>query len=201
MANYSSGESGELVSSTAESFRGFMSEITNLEYTIVKSREDFPPPADNSKWYLYAQGEPSAVNHARLLWIARDELILIQSMSLGDTSDWIYSDYGEKAVAVSANPGDSDLRLVRQYLIERFPLVDQRLDAYQKILDDVSSKYGIKLAIRVQGDTLLATFFVVAKIEGRDLKENQRPEAIRRNLKGLKEAWDRISEDERKRLR
>jgi len=130
------------------------------------------------------------------MWIDKEGLIRIESMYLGNTTEWLERDYGEDAAATATNPGGSDLAAVRKYLVDKYPMEDERLGAYQEILDDVSSKYGLRLAVRCQGGSLVATFFIGATIDVNGLSEEQEAERITRNLKGLKEVWNRIGDYE-----
>lgn len=193
--SYASREPGEMWMSLneAETLGTMISNLSGTRYDIRKSLPDFPPHSDETGWYLLLTGEISKVAHARTVWVDKEGRLLIESMSLGDTVEWIELEYGEEGAVAATNPGDSDLRLVRRYLAERFPLVDERLAAYQTILDDISLKRGISLAMRVQGTSLVATFFMDGIVEVNGLKEDQKSEQVGLVLKGLQEAMKRIS--------
>ena len=194
MASYVSRESGELAMSfdDAQTLCKTLSKITSFTYEIMEAKPDFPPPSDNAKWYLLVQGEIPEIYHSRLIWIDKDGRIEIESMYLSNTDEWIEQDYGEEGAAAATNPGGSDLKAVRKYLAEQYPLADKRLEAYQKTLDEISSKYGISLDLVCTGGKFVATFFMGATIDVKDLDEQQKMERIKLNLKGLKEALKRI---------
>lgn len=194
MASYVSRESGEIGMpfDDAEALCKTLSKITSFKYEIMEAEPDFPPPSDNAKWYLLVNDEISKIYHSRLIWIDKYGRIEIQSMYLGNTNEWIEQDYGEGGAAAAMNPGGSDLKSVRKYLAEHYPLANKRLEAYQKILDEISSKYGISLELVCTGGKFVATFFMGATIDVKDLDEQQKMERIKLNLKGLKEALERI---------
>jgi len=63
---------------------------------------------------------------------------------------------------------------------------------YQKLLDKISSKYGISLELVCIGGKFVATFFIGAAIDVKGLDEQQKMEQVKLSLKGLKEALERI---------
>jgi hypothetical protein len=199
--SYASKESGEsIVSPNAESFKRMISELTQTRYTVVEALPEFPPPSDQSTWYLLSLGEIPETAHAHKVWIDGQGRIRIESMYLGNTSEWIEYEYGEEE-ADAVELDYPDLQSTRKILEKRFPLADKYLGAYQSILDEVSAKYGISLEMRCQGGKMVATFFMDATIDVKNIDEKQKAERIKLNLDGLKEAWDRISKYEAERER
>jgi len=198
LVSYISGESGDstMPFDDAEALRKTLSKITSFRYEIMEAKPDFPPPSENAKWYLLVNEEISKIYHSRLIWIDKEGRIKIESMYLGNTDEWIEQDYGEEGATSAMNPAGSDLMAVREYLAEHFPLEYERLETYQKILDDISSKYGITLGLSCTGGKFVATFFMGATIEVKGMNEEEKAKRIRLNLKGLKEALRRISEHE-----
>ena len=195
--NYTSKESGEsMVSPNTESFRRMLSELTKAEYTVVEAFPEFPPASDQSTWYLLSLGEIPKTAYAHKAWMDKQGRVRIESMYLGNTSELIEHEYGEEGAIASAELVYPDLQSTRKILAQRFPLVDGHLEAYQKILDDVSAKYGINLEIRCQGEKVVTTFFMGATIEVNELDKEQKMERIKLNLKGLREAWKRIGKYE-----
>ncbi len=183
----------------AEELSKTLSQITGFRYKVMKAKPDFPPPSDHAEWYLIAQGPISEIYHARLTWLTKDSLIRIESMYLGNTTEWIERDYGEEAAAAAINPGGSNFQSVLDHLAKQSPRESERLDAYQRILEDVSSKYGVILELTCKGGKFVATFFMGAAINVKDMREDQKAESIKRNLAALRETWDRIREYEKKR--
>jgi hypothetical protein len=179
-----------------EALSQIMAKLTKLRYKARDALPQFPPPGDQSAWYLLTLGEPSEVAYAQTIWMDKDNRIRIESMELGTTTQWIIGDYGEEGAVAATKLDYPDLQSTRKILAENFPREARRLDAYQEILDDISAKYGIHLELRCEGGKVAAAFYMGATVETKDPDEEEKTERIKRNLKGLKEAWKRMGEYE-----
>jgi hypothetical protein len=176
----------------AEELSRMMYKATGFKCEIMEAKSDFPPRSDHAKWYLLVNGEIPKVYHCRLVWKDKLGRIRVESMYLGNKTEWLGQDYGEEAAIVAEIPGGSDLLSVREYFAEKYPLEAERLEAYDKIVKSVSSDRGINLELGRNADDSTVTLFMVATIEVKDLIEKQKVQEIKRNLRGLKQAVDRI---------
>ena len=182
------------VAEEAYSLRDIMSKITGVSYNIRESLPDFPPPADHASWYLLGSEfrGPRGTAHAQILWEDKNGRVFIQSMYVGNTTEWIGPIYGEEGAIAAMKIDYSDFNRARNTLAERFPAVEKRLREYESILADISSKRQVSLNLRRAGERGVVTFFVVAKIEPRNLTADKKAEILRLNADALKEAWNKI---------
>lgn len=179
----------------ANELADFMSRVTNERYKVVDAVPGFPP-APGVGWYLLSLGELPNTAYAHKVWDDKG-MIRIESTYLGNTTEWLELDYGEREAAEAIFTDGSDLPSIRKFFREKYPLEDRRLAAYQTIIDAASTKYGINLSIRCQGSELGATFFIDATIDFKGVKKNNEAALIKRNLSGLKDAWKGIKKYER----
>jgi hypothetical protein len=196
LVNFRSGESGRLsaISKDAEKLGSLVSKITGAKYEMVEARPN--SPFNSTGWYLLIEDEIPKIAHTRKVWFDNEKNIRIESMYLGNTTEWIEQKYGEEGVMVATKLYYPDLQSTQKMLSERFPLAGELLEACRRIIDEISSKYGIHLEIRSTGGKIVTTFFMGATINVKGLNEEQKVERIKRNLAGLKEAWDRIGDYE-----
>jgi hypothetical protein len=82
----------------------------------------------------------------------------------------------------------TDFNAARKKFARHFPLVDECLREYEKILADVSMKHGVTLQMRYDGGDGGAVFYMDAKIDGKGLDLKSKLEKIRLNVAALKEA-------------
>jgi len=176
----------------AEALRKTLTKIINFKYEIIEDGSDFSPNSDDARWYLLVNEEIPKIYHARIIWLDKDDSIRIESMYLGNTTEWIGQDYGEDGVIAATRLDYPDLQSTRKVFAENFPREARRIDAYQEILDDISSKYGIHLELICKGGKMGATFFMGAIVKTKDTDDEEKAERIKRNLKGLKEALKRM---------
>ncbi len=183
------------VAEEAYSLRDIMSEVTGVGYDISEALPDFPPPADHASWYLLGREfrEPNGVAHANVVWEDRAGNVFIESMYIGNTTEWIGPAYGEKGAIAAMKIDYSDFNRARKTLAEKFPAVEKRLRDYESILTDISSKRQVSLALRPAGERKVVTFFVVARVDARSLAAGKKAEIIRVNVDTLREAWNEIA--------
>jgi hypothetical protein len=189
-----SGESGRVITSstTAEELSKFLGGITGLRFSIHDAFPESTAALDGSKWYLIANEDMSRIYHCRLWWMDNKGRLCIESMYLGNLSEFLQVHYDENAVETATNPGGSDLMLVRKYLAENFPLVDERVGAYQSAIEETASTLKIDLRLICKGSSRTATFFMRVTLGLGALDAIQQTEAIKLNLAGLKEALQKI---------
>jgi hypothetical protein len=162
-------------SADSEALRQFMSRTADSRYEVMKPSPEFPGPSDQAKWYLLALGKSSEIAHRRLVWIDPAGRIRIESMYLGETHERLKPlDAREESIPI---PGTIDSR------------------SYQSVLDEVSARREIRLELGHNRDTSSAPF-IVAAIDAKGLREEQKSDLVKRNLEGLKEAWEKIRDFE-----
>lgn len=181
------------VTEEAYSLRDIMSKITGVEYDIREALPDFPPPSDCASWYLLGREfrRPKGTPYASTVWEDQDGRVYLESMYIGNTTEWIGPAYGEAGVIKGLKIDYSEFPQARKMLAEMFPLVEKRIDRYEKILVNTSAKYDVNLCLRCAGEKGGATFFIAAKIEGKRLT-SEKEDAIKRNVEALRTAWSEI---------
>jgi flagellin-specific chaperone FliS len=184
----------------AYSLRDTISKVTGVEYDIREALPDFPPHADHASWYLLGREfrEPKGIPYASTIWEDLDGRVYLESMYVGNTTEWIGPAYGEAGIIKGLKIDYSNFDRAKEVLAEMFPLVKKRLDRYETIFTNTSSKYQVNLSLRCAGDMGGATFFIVAKIEGKDLTSEKKVETIKQNVEALKEAWRELAKYDRK---
>jgi hypothetical protein len=184
------------VTEEAYSLRDIISKVTGVGYDVREALPDFPPPGNHASWYLLGREfrGPSGTPYASTVWEDRDGRVYLESMYIGNTTEWIGPTYGEAGVIRGLKIDYSVFDRARKSLAEMFPLVEERLDRYESILTNTSSKYHVNLRLRCDGGMGGATFFIVAKIEGKGLTAEKKAETIKQNVEALRAAWNEIAQ-------
>jgi len=181
------------VAEEAYSLRDLMSKVTGVAYDVREALPDFPPPADHASWYLLGREfrGPKGVAHADTVWEDRDGRVFIESMYVGNTTEWIEPVYGEKGVIALMKIEHPDVESARKSIAEKFPTVEKRLRYYERTIADISSERKVSLGLRSVGKGGF-TSFIVAKIEAKGLAEEEKEKIFKQNVDALKAAWDKI---------
>lgn len=192
------------VSEEAHSLRDAISRITGVQYDIREALPDFPPPADHASWYLLGREFrlPNGTPYATILWEDLDGHVLIESMYIGNSDEWIGPVYGEKGIIAATKIDYSNPKLGRETFAKKFPAVERRISDYEAILAKVSSDRHVSLSLLRTGEDSVATFFIGARIKWRDLNAEKKLDAMKLNVDALREAWNEIGRyNQRKGLR
>ncbi|HUI00602.1 MAG TPA: hypothetical protein VLX56_03105 [Nitrososphaerales archaeon] len=196
-ANYMSKERGRMtpVAEEAYSLRDVISKVTGLEYDIREASQDFPPTADRASWYLHGREFrlPKGTPYASSLWEDQEGNLMIRSMYIGDSTEWIGPIYGERGIIAAMKIDYANPELGRKTFAKKFPAVERRIHDYEAILAKVSSVRHVSLSLQPTGENADATFFIGARIEWRDLTAEKKEEEMRLNVDALKEAWNKIT--------
>ena len=196
--------SGELVTFPEEAnvLCQIMSKLTNAKYEIRSAVSNFPPE-DYEGWYVFAPKLEELRKTAPVtkIWEGKEGNIYIESTYLGDTGEWVEAEYGERGAIAAFNLDYSDFDATRKILAEKFPLVEQSLKDYEKIVAETASKHNVNLRIRYDTGKGGAIFYLNAKIEAKGLDSQSRIDKIRLNVEAMKEAWRSIERYDAKRRR
>ena len=196
-------ESGELVTFPEEAnvLCQIMSKLTRAKYEILSPLPSFPPEGSQG-WYVFPpKMEFRKTAHATRIWEDKEENIYIESTYLGQTSNWVETEYGEKGAIAAFKLDYSDFDAARKIFAEKFPRVEEALRDHEKIVAEVASKHNVDLRIRYETGKGGAIFYLNAKIEAKDLDSQSKSDKIRLNVGALKEAWRSIERYEAKRRR
>ncbi len=126
-------------------------ELTGARFKVVKPRRDSPVWRDKLVWLIQSSdlqrlGETS---YANTIWKDTDGIVSIDTVSIGDTLEWIETEYGEQACgeAIKMKFGQLTNGEDRQKFAERFPNADKRLRAYEAIVERVSATRSVDIII------------------------------------------------------
>jgi len=181
----------------AETLRRAVSEVINADYETRMAEPNFPP-ASSATWYIFAPdiSQLSKTAPARKIWEDGEGNLYIESIFLGNTTDWIGHHYGEESAIQATRMDFSDFSTVRKELASRFPLFDKDLREYEGMLADVSQKYGVELRMRYDSGKGVAILYMNAKIKTKGLDLQAKIEKVRLNVRALQEALGRVHQYE-----
>lgn len=133
-----------------------------------------------------------------MVWKGTDDIIQVESMTLGDSSEWIEKDYGEEAVIEIHGKGSPDFskKEIRVKFAHDFPLTYGRLQEYERIAKEVSARRHVHVRIRFDRGKLITVFSMEARIDYRRSDTEQTIERVLSNVRALKEALAEVDEYE-----
>ncbi len=169
--------------------------LTGAPYVITDPRPPSYARLDNPKWYVTCLDglffEQTA--HAETVWSDSEGTMWIDSSHLGSTTDWVEDAYGEKGAVKAMDINYRDLTVYEvQNRLEDFPKVVERMEAYKRVLGNVSRKSGVQLEMLCQGEESVAWFFFRAKV---NIEESTKLEGgLQKTVQALKKAYDAVLE-------
>ncbi len=180
----------------AEAVREVVSGLTNAEFEIMDIKDQHPDSKISPIWFMSCREitQANKIPHVQAIWRGKGE-IRIESLTIGNTSDWIEESGGEEAVYPVLemdltnfwDPG------FRKRFLRGFPDLKIRLGWCEAILADVSKKRGVKLEIRFDGGKGLAVFYIDAKVKATPEKIGLEIKRVENALKALKEAYSEVA--------
>jgi hypothetical protein len=176
----------------AERIRDEVSRITGAHFEITSVEDYLPSSSIHPVWYLACLEitQASKIPYLNTLWREKEE-IRLESLTLGNSTQWIERSYGEAAVypIIDMDLTDFGSADFRSGFLRPFPKIKKKLDAYEVILKRVSEKYGVRLEIRYDGRKGLATFYLDAIVDANQRSIESELEAIETSIEALKEAY------------
>jgi hypothetical protein len=180
--------------SEAETVRDEITRLTGARFEIGPP-PDRHPAADNFAWFIQCADlqKIGGTTYLHSVWRAGNDDIRMQSMSFGDTIDWIESAYGEEAAGRSLKmdfSGFSSPKAQMEFSKE-FPLVYEQIKTYERIAERVSKKRGVHLSLRHKGSKGIIVFVLTAQISGKD-PDSLSGDDIEANIKALEDAYAQV---------
>jgi hypothetical protein len=180
--------------SEAEGVRDTISKLTGAKFEI-REAENLPERFGHPVWFMRCREitQANKIPHVNSLW-REDGNILIESLTLGNTSQWIEENYGEEAVYPVLDTDITDFAnpQFRKEFLRPFPAIQQRLDSYDMILKRVSKKHGTELAIRYDGGKGLAVFYLDATVKSDEKNTRLIIKRLEKAIRALREAYGQI---------
>jgi len=179
-----------------EAIRVKLTEITGATFAAVEP-VSIPRLAGQAKWLVQCSDlkRISKARYANRVWEDSEGEIYIESLSIGDSLQWIEEDYGEDGV-VKAEGMDLhhlDAGEVARKLKLKFPLVSERLLAYWKIAKEYSEEYDVDLRLAYSSNGV-ATFYLSTKSRTAGLELSGKLQSIQRNASVIKAAMQEIDD-------
>jgi hypothetical protein len=178
-----------------EEIRDAISRLTGAKFEL-RNVSDIAPRFGHPIWFMRCREimQANKIPYVNVLW-REGGTIQIESLTLGNTSQWIEEIYGEEAVypVLDMNLTDFGSQGFRKKFLKPFPSIQQRLDSYDDILKQVSKKHGTELTIRYDGGKGLAVFYLDGTVKvGKSVRlviEN-----VEKVVGALRDAYEQIAE-------
>ena len=174
--------------------RQIVSSLTNAKFEITASGR-YPLPANSVEWFMWCPEitESREIPYVNVVWGGTNGEVYFDSLPIGNTTSWVELAYGEEAAQEAMAIDYADFQGARSKFEQDFPLAARRLSAYEKIIQNVSSKKGIRVSMFVHGRAGRATFRIRAQLAASKPSEDARSR-IASTIETMKEAWDSIEE-------
>ena len=181
-------------SNEATRIRDYVLQLTGARFDI--GGDDLHPRFGNPVWFMRCREilQANKIPHVNAIW-RENGTIRFESLMLGNTSQWIESDYGEEGMyrVVGKDLSRFDNPDFRNEFLKDYPSVKKRLERYERVVSRVSAKHEVALEIRYFGVTGLATFYLDAKFDA--TKEDPERELVstEKAVSTLKDAYRQVT--------
>jgi len=182
---------------SAEEIRQLVSELTKSTFKLTSS-DRYPVPSENVKWFMWCPEitEMREIPYLNVVWADKDDNIYLDSMPIGNTTNWVARDYGEKAAQDAMDLDFSDYPIAISKLEHSFPLVGSRISTLEEIVKEISAKTGLSIEVFHYGRKGRATLRLRGRVSAGDSSGSSssldRMNKIRQSVDALKEAWERV---------
>ena len=179
----------------AEDVRTAISQLTRAEFEIGDPG-GYPVELGTVSWFLWCPEitQMREIPYINVIWANKEGIIYLDSMPLGNTTNWVESAYGEEAAARAMDLDFGDFAEVRSEFEHDFPLVGKRINEYERIVSNVSDQRAVAIGIFFHGRKGRATL----RLRGKLTEQAGRTNSVERTVKALEEAWKLIEEHDSK---
>jgi hypothetical protein len=188
--------------SEAKAISEFLTKRMKIKFEQTKPVEQYPP-GERLDWVVrYADAADVKISpYFNMIWADKEtNAINLESVELGSSYTWVEDAYGEKGVIAFtkmnlANFANGD---ARELFEKRFPRVGKRLEMYERIIADVSSKTNV--AVRMVYEEVserIVEFRIGATVDARGLDFDSKKSRIEAAIAALKVSFDKIREYEK----
>jgi hypothetical protein len=143
-----------------ERIRDAISRLTKARFE-VSDPGSYPVARSDLQWFIWCPEvvEMKEIPHVNAIWTDKEDNLFLESMPIGNTSAWIEELYGEAGVrkTLTMDLSGFDNLDSRQKFVEVLPLLRDRLDNHERVVSEMSSKWGVNLRIRYFGRKGIAT--------------------------------------------
>ena len=179
--------------SEAEEVRQWVSKLTRANFQITDPGRYALQP-EKVKWFFWCPEitEMREIPYLNVVWADKSGNIYLDSMPVGNTTDWVESAYGEEAARRSMDMDFADFSRARDEFERAFPLVGKRITEYEKTASDVSTRRNLLIDIFYHGRKGRATLRLRGRIPAGDSSTGPVWDRIEATVKALKEAFDSL---------
>ena len=170
--------------------------LTRADFEVTDAKDYLPGVSWQPEWLLACLEitQANRLQHLNMLWKEKG-MIWMQSLELGNTSQWIEQDYGEEGVIslLGANLANFGDRKFRNKLLKPFPSTKRRIDLQEDVVRRVAERDHVKMEVRYIGGKGLVTFYLDAIVDASKGDIEAELGAIEKGLHSMKEAWKQVS--------
>jgi hypothetical protein len=149
-----------------------VSRETGARFETIQQFADSPSSVKDSEWFIRCRNREDIEKTPYLnsAWKAKDGPVWLESLALGDTMDWVESDYGPEAAADSIDLNYSDFsdKKFRAEFDRRYPLVERRIQSCELIAGEASKKHRVHLEVRGSGSKGIVVFTLAAQLTAQE---------------------------------
>jgi hypothetical protein len=179
-----------------EEIRVAISQLTGAKFE-TREIKTLPGRFANAMWFMRCREitQANKIPYVNSIWREVAE-IRVESLTIGNASQWIEQAYGEEAVypVVGADLTEFASDNFRNEFLKPFPKIKRKLALHEQILRRVSKKRGVQLELRYEGRKGLASFYLDAIVDVDSKSVTIILEDIAISIDALKEAYEQIGE-------
>jgi hypothetical protein len=182
--------------SQKEFVKDLVSEATGTRFEIIQQSGEYPFPIKNLEWFVRCRNREDIERtpYLNAVWKERNGPIWLESLALGDTLEWIGSAYGDEAATESLDLNYSDFtdEKFREGFDAKYPLVNQRVQSFELIAEQISKQHKVQLELRSAGSKGIVVFTFTVRISpdgSASLEKN-----VRAGIAALKDAFQQTKQ-------
>lgn len=177
--------------------RGAISQITGVDFQIREPDSIDRAHVGMTRWFVVCREvlDIGKVPYVNVVWADKHDRIWLESITIGDSLEWIEQHYGDRGLVRAQKMDLTDFPKpeVLEEFANRFPKVMRRLEKYEGILRETSSKYGIHLEMRYQTSKERISLRLAATISENETSTRSQHVAIKGAVEAMKDVYDKIS--------
>jgi hypothetical protein len=130
--------------------------------------------------------------HAQTAWADDQGNLWLESSILAFVSEWVELDHGEEALGPfrKLEPHDLMNPQFREKLAIQFPATMRRVEKFESIVSEISSRRRAQLRMRYDSSISLIGIYLEAKIDANAMDLESKLKAVEINVRAMKEAYE-----------
>jgi hypothetical protein len=176
----------------------FLSWFLRAPFRATKIPDARTEVGKRAKWFIWCSdiAYTKKVGHVKYVWKEPDGSIWLESSELGDTIGLIEEEYGEKGARelMKMDLTNFNQKEVRESFDAKFPRAAKRFDEWNRVLDRISKKRGVRLQLRFDGARDIVLYMIGVNIG--PVNGTSELTRIKAGIGALKEAYEQVLEVE-----